>query len=442
MIRKKNLNERGITLIALVVTIIILLILSGVTLNMALSQDGLFSKTQEAADKYKQAQEDEELEIEKIEYAAEGKDIKKVETISDKEGFDDFRKKVNSGEDYNNTLIKLYNDIDLQNEDWTPIGTANYPFTGVFNGNGYKIKNLKLGETEENYKGLEDKNYIGLFGFNEGIIKNIGIESGKIDELVNAESILGMVVGYCTGIIENCYNEANINFTKSLYGFGGIAGRLGDGGCVSECYNKGKLILGSESGQSHGVGGIVCYGSENRNSKIEKCFNLGNINGYQSTMNNTMIGGICSNSIGIIDSCYNRGDITLDNTNGENHYYPAVGGIIGQAGMNSGVVLRNCYNVGNMTVEELEEVDVEVERIGSLTGYVSVNDSIMNVFCFKSDSFNSVGQCYGGDPKEKDIKEFTDVNNMKNIASELGSNFKADTNNKNEGFPILVWQDR
>ena len=64
--KKKSLQEKGITLIALVVTIIILLILAGVTLNMALSQDGLFSKTQEAADEYKQAQSDEEEMIRQI----------------------------------------------------------------------------------------------------------------------------------------------------------------------------------------------------------------------------------------------------------------------------------------------------------------------------------------------------------------------------------------
>ena len=58
MLKKKK--ELGITLIALVVTIIILLILAGVTLNMALSQNGLFSRAQNAADKYKKAQEDEE----------------------------------------------------------------------------------------------------------------------------------------------------------------------------------------------------------------------------------------------------------------------------------------------------------------------------------------------------------------------------------------------
>ena len=64
--KKKSLQEKGITLIALVVTIIILLILAGVTLKMALSQNGLFSKTQEAADKYKQAQSDEEEMIRQI----------------------------------------------------------------------------------------------------------------------------------------------------------------------------------------------------------------------------------------------------------------------------------------------------------------------------------------------------------------------------------------
>ena len=64
--KKKSLQEKGITLIALVVTIIILLILAGVTLNIALSDGGLFSKTKEATEKYKQAQSDEEEMIRQI----------------------------------------------------------------------------------------------------------------------------------------------------------------------------------------------------------------------------------------------------------------------------------------------------------------------------------------------------------------------------------------
>ncbi len=65
--KKQKWQERGITLIALVVTIIILLILSGVTLSIALSDGGLFSKTKKAADDYKQAQTNEEGLITDIE---------------------------------------------------------------------------------------------------------------------------------------------------------------------------------------------------------------------------------------------------------------------------------------------------------------------------------------------------------------------------------------
>ena len=63
---KKKLKEKGITLIALVVTIIILLILAGVTLNMAMSGDGLFSRAKNATDSYKKAQDDEEKLIENL----------------------------------------------------------------------------------------------------------------------------------------------------------------------------------------------------------------------------------------------------------------------------------------------------------------------------------------------------------------------------------------
>ncbi len=65
-IKSKNLREQGITLIALVITIIILLILAGVTLNIALSDDGLFNKTKKAVEDYKEAQSEEKEAIRQI----------------------------------------------------------------------------------------------------------------------------------------------------------------------------------------------------------------------------------------------------------------------------------------------------------------------------------------------------------------------------------------
>ena len=85
--KKQKLKEKGITLIALVVTIIILLILAGVTLNMALSGDGLFSRARNAADKYKKAQKDEEKLISEI-----GKEMNS-EYVGAKVIWNDFEKK-------------------------------------------------------------------------------------------------------------------------------------------------------------------------------------------------------------------------------------------------------------------------------------------------------------------------------------------------------------
>ncbi len=64
MIRKMNkqCKEKGITLVALVVTIIIMLILAGVTLNIALSDNGIFSKAKKATESYKTASEREYIE--------------------------------------------------------------------------------------------------------------------------------------------------------------------------------------------------------------------------------------------------------------------------------------------------------------------------------------------------------------------------------------------
>ena len=66
VVKKQKLQEQGITLIALVVTIIILLILAGVTLNIALSDNGLFGKAKKATEEYKQEQENEEESIRQI----------------------------------------------------------------------------------------------------------------------------------------------------------------------------------------------------------------------------------------------------------------------------------------------------------------------------------------------------------------------------------------
>ena len=59
-------NKRGITLVALIITIIVLLILAGVVISMTVGNDGIIGKAQSAVDMYKNTQEKEEVELAKI----------------------------------------------------------------------------------------------------------------------------------------------------------------------------------------------------------------------------------------------------------------------------------------------------------------------------------------------------------------------------------------
>ncbi len=61
--RKQKLKEKGITLIALVVTIILLLILAGVTISQIAGSNGLFQRARQAVEKYKNAAEEEQIQI-------------------------------------------------------------------------------------------------------------------------------------------------------------------------------------------------------------------------------------------------------------------------------------------------------------------------------------------------------------------------------------------
>ena len=47
-------EEKGITLVALVVTIIVLLILAGVTITLALSQNGIIQRAKDAGESWNQ----------------------------------------------------------------------------------------------------------------------------------------------------------------------------------------------------------------------------------------------------------------------------------------------------------------------------------------------------------------------------------------------------
>ena len=85
----KNKQERGITLIALVVTIVVLLILAGVSISLVLNNNGVISKSKEARNQYAEAQINEEKQLEEtsdwIEETATG--VMKIDGVVIPEGY-------------------------------------------------------------------------------------------------------------------------------------------------------------------------------------------------------------------------------------------------------------------------------------------------------------------------------------------------------------------
>ena len=61
-LRNRIKNVKGITLIFLTITIILILILAGVAIS-TLSNNGIFERTKEARDKWQNAQNEEEMQI-------------------------------------------------------------------------------------------------------------------------------------------------------------------------------------------------------------------------------------------------------------------------------------------------------------------------------------------------------------------------------------------
>lgn len=135
---------------------------------------------------------------------------------------------VNSGTTYEGVYFQLANDIDLQNQTWTPIGggaalknadaegydcgTPTYKFLGTFDGNGKTIQNLKV---ESN------ANFAGFFGHNGGTLKNFTLE-GTLS-VTGAHDYAGAVVAFNSGTITHVINKVTIN-APNTYNVGGIVG--------------------------------------------------------------------------------------------------------------------------------------------------------------------------------------------------------------------------
>ena len=117
----KNKNN-GITLIALIVTIVVLIIIAGVALNIALGENGIFTKAKQAADTYQNAAANEAKELEEtykeLQYLTG--ELERPKEIYSLEGF---TKSTFTETNTNEEVTMLTNDTTGDEWIWIPVET-------------------------------------------------------------------------------------------------------------------------------------------------------------------------------------------------------------------------------------------------------------------------------------------------------------------------------
>ena len=282
--------------------------------------------------------------------------------------------------DFDNTTFALSSDIDLCGYEWTPIGKgvrsgrtfteASTPFKGIFEGNGYTIKNLVISQYEEADAA------IGFFGVvSGGTVQNVNFENVNIN--VNNSEIAGTTVGLLTdgGVVTNV--EVISGKVYAARGNGGVVGRLTDRGRISDCTNNAEIK--SLSGAN--VGGIVAaayytaenlsYTGEDAAIIIEDCINNGAIIGAAGG-----VGGIAGLSTGRVFNCSNTSDIQGANA--------SVGGIVGEQ-QNAGEII-SCMNTGNIN----NNVAPNVYGTGGIVGWIRYSGASNN---YETKNVVTVNEC-------------------------------------------------
>lgn len=302
---------------------------------------------------------------------------------------------VNAGESYSGKYFTVTANITL-NDDHTPIGTKDHPFSGIFNGNNKTITSLTVW--------VDD--YAALFGYvKNATISNVKIKKGdiyassyvggiaayaensKIENCqfagdVYGDNYVGGIVGLiASGSIKNCSTDSSsfvVGYTKST---GGIAGS--SAATVSDCINNASV-----EGRAV-VGGII---GEAKASTISSCINNGSV-----TATSTNCGGIAGTTKANITLCVNKGKISGNGNCGGIAGTNSAGNITlsynaaaisnskgnycaGIVGTTTNGTVANCYNEGKVTSKG--------SYLAGIFGY-SMNTAVSN--CYNAGSSTGAG---------------------------------------------------
>ncbi len=439
------MKNKGITLVALVVTIIIMLILAGVTIGLVTGENGLFKMAQQSVEKYQTAQSEEESTMQELadelhgiigkgkddktpgEMSGEGTEDKPflIESIED---LIEFSNKVNGGTTYENQIVKLAVNLDFQSEDsyvdykttsfgdingengaeelktelttgngFTSIGNDQQQFKGTFDGQNRTISNLYINIAED---------YKGLFGYvgSKGSIKNLTISKAEINcEAGYIGTLAGSIDG---GTIENIKTINGKVIGNRLVG--GIVGYCNNNTTINNCINENNILVNGGQADSSGwthldAGGIA--GNIDNNSYIFNSYNNGKIKSNKNIDKFILIGGIsgsCANE-SIIDSCYNTGYIG-DLIEGSR--VRECGGIVGDVKYDSKI--SKCYNIGTIS---------GLQYVGGIVGIQGYKSMTCVENCYNTGDIMAISGLAGGISGVSDSTTGSEISNCYNVGN-------------------------
>ena len=239
---------------------------------------------------------------------------------------------VNDGTDYSNKYFKQIADINMQGVAFTPIGTADHPFNGKYDGNSKTITNLNV---SGNYQ------YAGLFGFVKGgdyhgetnaiiaEVHGVVLVNPAITVTVNgtssSEQFAGAVVGLvndCARLYDNTVIGGSVTYTggsnyNTNYSYaGGLAGSYANSNLARFSGNKVSGTTVSGGGIS---GGLV---GRTSNSSFYDNFADANVSSAESSFSGADGKTVKYHTQGALVGSYQSRSSTVTSVN---HYHSASG---------------------------------------------------------------------------------------------------------------------
>lgn len=277
------------------------------------------------------------------------------------------RDKVNGGETFADSTVKLTDDIDLSGIDnWQPIGNGEHAFGGTFDGDGHTVSHLTC---------QLDGDYVGLFGnSSKATFRNVTLS----DCTLGGSGYIGALVGgsFPSGLIDNV-TVRNVTATGNHY----IGGVIGAGYItVQNCKAYDVNITASPNALEQGgydngdkIGGIA--GQIREYDTIHNCAVQGvTLYGYRD------MGGVAGYAYSPAEGhSATDVDITVDQTNFYEYKPANVGGIFGYSSQgNSGGTTDNVrYTFANVRAtnsQQLLDVLALVNSLNPVSAHIALDD--------------------------------------------------------------------